>query len=134
MVRHRLTAKWTYDVGPGLRGTVVRGHLRLVGRGRTVLLSAFERDGDDPGAELQRLLAEVARIPDDRVDETGGHGELRHAHWRRERDDDRSRWVLHGYTVTATGMVRSTVTFDDATDLAWALDAWRSIEPRTERA
>jgi hypothetical protein len=130
MVRHRLTADWTYDVGPGLRGSVVRGHLRFVGRGRTVRLSAFERDGDDPGTELARLLAEGGPIPDERIDETGGHGEARHAHWLREDNDGRPRWVLHGYTVTATGMVRSTVTFDDGDDLAWAVDAWRSIEPR----
>jgi hypothetical protein len=130
MVRHRLTAGWTYDVGPGFRSSVVRGNLRLVGRGRSVTLSAFEREADDATAELARLLAESGAVPNERIDETGAHGELRHAHWAPQSERGRARWVLEGYTVTTTDLVRSSFRFDLADDLAWAIAGWRSIEPR----
>ena len=95
-----------------------------------MLLCAFEREADDASAEMARLVAESGAVPDERVDEAGAHGELRHAHWAPESERRGHGWVLEGYTVTTTGLVRSSFRFDVADDLAWAIAGWRSIEPR----
>jgi hypothetical protein len=133
MARHRLNADWTYDVGAGFRGSVVRGDLHLTGSKRQVVFALFVRDPDDPAEELARLLTHAAAIPPERIDEIGEHGELRHAHWSAKRARDRTDWALEGYTVTARGLVRSTFLFEDPEDLQWAIDGWRSVRPRPGR-
>lgn len=126
MARRRLTEDWSIELSEDFRVRDEQGAMQLTGPGgRTVWVNVWTPPPTRaPEALLDEILQDVHQAPEQRFRESGSDAyEVRYASWYPED----GRWGLYGYTVRRASYVQLAVLTDDAGDLDWALETWRSL-------
>ncbi|MEU8820771.1 DUF2199 domain-containing protein [Actinoplanes sp. NPDC048796] len=125
-VRQAVTGEWSIERSAGLEPRVADGVLMFAGPGRTVHVEVFDlRDGTTPEAAIARFT-KGAPEPAGEVSERDGDV-ARYAFWLTAAVRGREQFELYGYAATASSVAAVTCMYDDAADLGWAQEVWRSL-------
>jgi hypothetical protein len=123
-IRHPLTDHWSIDRGAGLTAAIVDGALEFQGDGRQVRVEAWSTvPGTSSEESLASMLHNAPAHPVGHITEPGEGLLRRGAYWLPDGAGQR----LHGFVAHQEEVVRVTCRYDDLSDLAWAMSAWRSV-------
>ena len=127
-----LTREWSIELDPSFKSRVVDGDLQLVSPGppaRTIWIAVWSPP------ETQSIEKTIADIEADAnphpvqqfIEPGADADEQRFGSWYSETVGDRVQWGLYAYTVRRGSYVQAAFIGDEENDLAWALEAWRSL-------
>lgn len=124
-VRQPVTANWSIERTAGLTPRVTDGIMMFTGHGRTVHVEAF---GLHPGTSAETAIAKMTQgSPQHKGELAEYDGTItRHAFWLTADTDGTPQHEFYGYAATSDNIACITCMYEDAADLTWATEVWRS--------